>query len=228
MGHSSEVLSVDFHPNNKDIVTTTLTGQLYQWQAEEGHLIGIIECKDDIAGGRLAEDRMSSKKSTKNKNFNSIAVSSNGDFVIGGGNSKNICLYDLRYKLLLRRFAVTQNRSLDGVLQMLNSKNVKGGVADHELDIDSDLEEDVWEVKEQADANLPGSKLKNNAQAVKRKTKLAIRVKCVKFSPDGTSFACATTEGLIMYSLQQDMVFNPIDIDENVTMDNIISMVKEE
>ena len=70
--------------------------------------------------------------------------------------------------------------------------------------------------------------MKNNAQAVKRKTKLAIRVKCVKFSPDGTSFACATTEGLIMYSLQQDMVFNPIDIDENVTMDNIIIMVKEE
>ena len=50
----------------------------------------------------------------------------------------------------------------------------------------------------------------------------------MKFSPDGTSFACATTEGLIMYSLQQDMVFNPIDLDENVAMDNIISMVKEE
>ena len=46
---------------------------------------------------------------------------------------------------------------------MLNSKNVKGGVADHELDIDSDLEEDVWEVKEQGDANLPGSKKQNNA-----------------------------------------------------------------
>jgi periodic tryptophan protein 2 len=99
---------------------------------------------------------MSSKKSTKNKNFNSIAISPNGDFVIGGGNSKNICLYDLRYKLLLRRFAVTQNRSLDGVLQMLNSKNIKGDVAEHELDIDSDLEEDAWEVKDQAD--LSGSK----------------------------------------------------------------------
>jgi len=26
----------------------------------------------------------------------------------------------------------------------LNSKNIKGDVADHELEIDSDLEEDAW------------------------------------------------------------------------------------
>lgn len=64
--------------------------------------------------------------------------------MLGGGNSKNLCLYDIRNKLLLRRYAITQNRSLDGVLLMLNSKNIKGEVAEHELDIDSDLEEDAW------------------------------------------------------------------------------------
>ncbi len=46
--HASEVLSVDFHPNNKDIVTTTLGGQIYQWEAGEGNLLGIIDAKDDI------------------------------------------------------------------------------------------------------------------------------------------------------------------------------------
>jgi len=149
LGHPSEVLSVDFHPNNKDLVATTLSGQIYTWQAEEGHLIGIIDCKDDVAGGRLRDDRVSAKNSTKNKHFNSIAVSPNGDFILGGGNSKHLCLYDLRHKVMLRRFAVTQNRSLDGVLHMLNSKLVKGeaGVADHELDVDSDLEEDVWQIR---------------------------------------------------------------------------------
>lgn len=49
------------------------------------------------------------------------------------------------------------------------------------------------------------------------------------FSPDGTQFACATTEGLVIYSLRNDyQVFNPVDIDENVTLDNIISGVKKE
>ena len=76
---------------------------------------------------------------------------------------------------------------------------------------------------------MPGAKKPNNAQAIKRQTKLAIRIKKVLFSPDGTQFACATTEGLVVYSLRNDnAVFNPVDIDENVTLDNIISGIKKE
>ena len=227
--HASEVLSVDFHPNNKDIVATTLGGQIYMWQALDSNLLGIIDCKDDLSGGRLRDERFTAKNSTRNKHMNSVAVSPNGEFVIGGGNAKHICLYDLRYKLLMRRFAVTQNRSLDGVLHQLNSKHVKDGMVDHELDIDSDLEEDAWQVRNLADANMPGSKKPNNAQVIKRQTKLAIRIKVVKFSPDGTQFAAATTEGLIIYSLKNDSrLFNPLEIDETVTIDNIIANVKNE
>jgi periodic tryptophan protein 2 len=106
------------------------------WDAETGNMKGFLECAKDIAGGRLQDDRNTAKTSTKNKSFNSIALSpAFGDLLVGGGNSKNICLYDIRHKVLLRRFAVTQNRSLDGVLHMLNSKNVKeGGVLQHEID----------------------------------------------------------------------------------------------
>ncbi len=83
-------------------------------------------------------------------------MSPTGDFIIAGGNSKNICLYDLKHKVLLRRFAITQNRSLDGVMLKLNSKNIKeGGVMQHEIDeLDSDLEEDAWQKKD----DLPGVK----------------------------------------------------------------------
>jgi periodic tryptophan protein 2 len=65
---------------------------------------------------------------------------------------------------------------------------------------------------------------------IKRNTKLAVRIKCIKFSPDGTQFAAATTEGLIIYSnrLASNQVFNPIMIDESVTLDNIIEKVKLE
>ncbi len=199
------------------------------WQSDEGHMIGMIDIKLDIAGGRLQNERVTAKNSTRNKHFNSIAISPNGEHIIGGGNSKNICLYDMKYKLLMKRFAVTQNRSIDGVLQMLNSKGVKDGMAEHELDVDSDLEEDAWQVRNQADANMPGSKQKNGAQIIKRRTKLAIRIKAVKFSPDGSQFACATTEGLLIYSLKNDInAFNPVEIDETVTLENIIDNVKQE
>ena len=64
---------------------------------------------------------------------------------------------------------------------------------------------------------------------MKRSTKLAIRITKVIFSPDGSQFAAATTEGLVIYSIKNESsVFNPIDIDENVTLDNIIANVKSE
>lgn len=89
---------------------------MFIWDTEEGNIKGFIECRADLAGGRLQEDRNTAKSSTKNKHFNTISMSPGGDYIIGGGNSKNICLYDVRHKILLKRFAITQNRSLDGVL----------------------------------------------------------------------------------------------------------------
>jgi len=45
----------------------------------------------------------------------------------------------------------------------LNSKHVKDGLVDHEIDADSDLEEDAWTTRNMADANMPGSKKPNKA-----------------------------------------------------------------
>ena len=77
------------------------------WDSEEAQIKSFIEYKSDLLGGRLQDDRSSAKKSTKNKHFTSVDLSPNGEFVIGGGNSKNICLYDVRNKVMLRRFAIT-------------------------------------------------------------------------------------------------------------------------
>ena len=77
------------------------------WDAEEGQIKSFIEYRNDLQGGRLQDDRKSAKNSTKNKHFTSVDLSPNGEFVIGGGNSKNICLYDIRNKVMLRRYAIT-------------------------------------------------------------------------------------------------------------------------
>jgi len=100
---------------------------MFLWDADSGDIKSFVECRQDLMGGRLQADRNTASKSTKNKHFNTLALSPNGDYVLAGGNGKNICLYDLKHKVLLRRFAVTQNRSLDGVMHKLNSKNMKEG-----------------------------------------------------------------------------------------------------
>ena len=47
---------------------------------------------------------------------------------------------------------------------------------------------------------IKGAKKPKNL--MKRNTKLAVRIKCLKFSPDGTQMAATTTEGLVIYSNQ--------------------------
>ena len=76
---------------------------MFIWDVEEGNIKSFIEVKDDLAGGRNQDDRKSTKKSTKNKHRTSVALSANGEFVIGGGNFKNICIYELRHKVLWKR-----------------------------------------------------------------------------------------------------------------------------
>lgn len=78
---------------------------------------------------------------------------------------------------------------------------------------------------------MPGAKTAKNL--LKRKVKLAVRIKNVCFSPDGTQFAAATTEGLVIYSNQAQTrqsadFFNPFEIDESVTLENIIAKVQNE
>jgi periodic tryptophan protein 2 len=48
-----------------------------------------------------------------------------------------------------------------------------------------------------ADLNVPGAPGKKRALA---------RTSCVSLSPTGRSWAAATTEGVVMYSLDDDMV----------------------
>lgn len=103
----SEVVSMDFHPNGKELLVSTLSGQVYMWQAEDGSLMSTIPVKSDLAGGRLQTDRMTAQNNTMNKHFTSLACAPNGDYFIGAGNSKHVCVYDLKHRLLIRRYAIT-------------------------------------------------------------------------------------------------------------------------
>ncbi len=47
--------------------------------------------------------------------FMSVSYSPDGDFIIAGGRSKNVCIYYVTEGILLKKFEITQNRSLDAV-----------------------------------------------------------------------------------------------------------------
>ena len=95
-------------------------------------------------------DRMTSDNNSSSRYFTSVCYSADGSCVLAGGNSKYICIYEISQQILVKKFQVSFNRSLDGILDELNSKKLAdGGLID--VNDDSGDEADF-------SANVPGAK----------------------------------------------------------------------
>jgi periodic tryptophan protein 2 len=128
-------------------------------------------------------------------------------------------LYDVTTGSLVKKFTVSVNTSLDGTQEYLNSKDMTAagprGLID-ETGEASDLEDRI-------DRSLPGAK---RGDAGARNTRPEVRVAAVAFSPTGRSFCAATTEGLLIYSLDTEFVFDPFDLDISITPDTILDTLQ--
>jgi periodic tryptophan protein 2 len=122
--HGSDVTAVSFRPDGKQLCASTLDGYLHFWDARKGIELGSIDGRRDAAGGRKHDDVRTAKASAARKSFSSVAYSADGECVIAGGRTKYICLYAVEPKMLLKKWQISHNRSVDGILDKLNSKNV--------------------------------------------------------------------------------------------------------
>lgn len=81
------------------------------------------------------------------------------------------------------------------------------------LDLIDDDNSDIEGVEKQTRGkigfDLPGS-LPNHGSPV-------IQTKCLRIAPTGRSFVAATTEGVLVYSIDESFIFDPTDLDINVT-----------
>lgn len=207
----SDVLALTIRPDGKEVAVSTLKGQITIFNIENGTQTGNIDCKRDIISGRNLEDRFTAKNSERSKFFTSINYSFDGLAIVAGGNNNSICLYDVPNEVLLKRFVVSKNMQLNGTLQFLNSSRMTDAGS---LDLIDDAG-DNSDVEDRIDNTIPGSK--RGADLSTRKMRPEIRVTCVQFSPTATSFAAASTEGLLIYSVNDSLFFDPYDLDVDVT-----------
>ncbi|KAL2002671.1 hypothetical protein VTN02DRAFT_6206 [Thermoascus thermophilus] len=213
---TSDVLSVAFRPDGKQIAASSLDGQLTFWSVSTAIQEGGIDGRRDVSGGRKITDRRTAANVTGTKSFNKITYSADGSCILGGGNSKYICLYDVGTGSLLKKFTVSVNTSLDGTQEILNSRDMTEAGPRGLIDVQgeaSDLEDRI-------DRTLPGVK---RGDAAARTTRPEVRVSAVAFSPTGRSFCAASTEGLLIYSLDTEFVFDPFDLDIDITPDSILA-----
>lgn len=93
--HTHDVLTVVYRPDGKQLACSTLDGQIHFWDPINGELMYTIEGRRDIAGGRLMTDRRSAANSSSGKCFTTLCYSADGSYLLAGGSSKYICMYDV-------------------------------------------------------------------------------------------------------------------------------------
>ncbi|KAH6626884.1 WD40-repeat-containing domain protein [Chaetomium sp. MPI-SDFR-AT-0129] len=217
----SDVLDITFRPDSLQIAISTLDGQLSFWSVSEAQQISGVDGRRDISGGRRITDRRSAANVSGTKSFNTIRYSMDGSCLLAGGNSKYICLYSVTTMVLLKKFTVSVNLSLSGTQEFLNSKLITEAGPTGLLDDQGEASD----FEDRIDRSLPGSK--RGDPSARRKTP-EVRVTGVAFSPSGTSFCAASTEGLLIYSLDSTVQFDPFDLNMEITPASTLAVLERE
>ncbi|KAH7887052.1 quinon protein alcohol dehydrogenase-like superfamily [Phlebopus sp. FC_14] len=222
---TSDVLSVAFRPDGGEIAAATLDGQITFFDVRSGKQSNIIDGRKDISGGRKANDRVAAANSSSTKAFTSIVYTADGTCILAGGNSKYVVMYDVREGegVLVKKFQISENLSLDGTEEFLDSRKVNSAGINTDL---IDARGDASDLEDRMDTSLPGATRGAGDMSV-RKYRQEARTKCVRFSPTGRAWAAASTEGLLIYSLDETVTFDPFDLTIDLTPQSIVEVLNE-
>lgn len=208
---SSEALCVEFSPCGMLIAVLTLDSVITFFSSNDMQQIGTINASLDLDSARSIFEEIKRDKSVKNKSMTTMCFSPDGALLLVGGDSNYFCLYSVPNKLLMKKFTITQNRSLDGVIFDSNRRNYTE-FGNMKL-VDDQDEEDPYKKKE---IKLAGTRHSDKGE---RKAKPLVAVYHVSFCPTGRRFSVCSTEGVAVYSLDTVMLFDPFQLDSSTSPD---------
>lgn len=125
--------------------------------------------------------------------------------------------YQVNEKMLVKKFEITQNRSLDAMDDIVNRRKMT------EFGNMALVEEREDDQNDAVALRLPGVR---SGDMASRSFKPEVRVTRLQFSPTGRAFCATTTEGLLVYSLDSNLVFEPFDLSEDITPKSIRSTLR--
>ncbi|KAL7307553.1 hypothetical protein TKK_0000247 [Trichogramma kaykai] len=214
----ADALYVTYRPNGEEVAVTTLDGQISFFHCKSGTQITSIEGRKDLGSGRSDTDLITAKKSLQGKAFTSLSYTADGEYIIAGGQSKNVCIYNVKEGILIKKFEITQNRSMDAVDDFINRRKLT------EFGNMNLVEEREETEGGKVTLRLPGVRKGDMAS---RSIKPEIRVYDLQFAPTGQAWGAVTTEGLILFSLDVGMVFDPYELEIGITPQTLKAVLKE-
>lgn len=218
---NSDVLDIAFRPDSLQIAISTLDGNLSFWSVSEAEQQAGLDGRRDVSGGRKIGDRRTAANVAGTKAFNTIRYSTDGSCLLAGGNSKYICLYSVTTMVLLKKYTVSVNLSIQGTQEFLNSKLLTEAGPQGLLDEQGEASD----FEDRIDRSLPGSK---RGDPSARRKNPEVRVNGVAFSPNGSAFCAASTEGLLIYSLDTTIQFDPFDLNMEITPTSTLAVLEKE
>lgn len=209
-------LAVAYRPDGVEIAVATLDGQISFYNVVSAEQTGYIEGRNDMYVGRRETDKVTAKKLLKSQAFSTLCYTPNGESILAAGRSKFVCIYNIKEKMLLKKFKITCNLSFDAVNDFINRRKMTD--FGNKALVEKRMDEETISIP------VPGSKKVDKSS---RTFKPEITVTSVQFSPTGRAWAATTTEGLLMYSLDHSLVFDPFDLDIENTPQNIRKTLKD-
>ncbi|EPE05069.1 periodic tryptophan protein 2 [Ophiostoma piceae UAMH 11346] len=218
----ADVVSIAIRPDSEQLAISTLDGQLTFWSIADATQLAGVDGRRDVSGGRKITDRRTAANVAGTKSFSTIRYSTDGSCLLAGGRSKYICLYSVTTGVMLKKFTVSVNLSLSGTQEFLNSRKMTEAGAIDDLDMQGELSDR----EDRLDRSLPGSKRGGDASA--RHGMPEVRVSSVAFAPTGMAFCAASTEGLLVYSLDNTLPFDPFDLSMEITPASTLAVLRNE
>ena len=185
-------------PDEKDVVVACGNGKLYFYQLEGTDYVEVADLNvKNDARGGRRIDEMRSAQSTS-WYFETMDFSPDGAFIVCGGKTKFICVYSVKNHLLMRRFAHTKNNDYSGVEGYIKKpKSAAKG------------------------DDTAGLKFGISAKVIEAEAR------SVRWCPTGRGIAAATQEGLLVYVTADQVITDPIELETDVTPEEVSKAVSE-
>uniref|UniRef100_A0A5S6QPD6 WD_REPEATS_REGION domain-containing protein n=1 Tax=Trichuris muris TaxID=70415 RepID=A0A5S6QPD6_TRIMR len=215
----SEVLDVKFSPSGDLVACCCLNCQILFFDWRTGTQVLTIEGRLDLDTARGEAEVTKETTSAMGKSFSTISFSPDGEYILAAGRSPVICLYHVQQEMILKKFRVTINRSIDCVDDHVDRRKLSefGNLAlvdDHENGAEMGVQ-----------ISLPG--FRANDPGV-RTYKPEIYVSSVQFAPTGRAWAACSNEGLLIYSLDRRLTFDPYQLDIDVLPSRVQELLSQQ
>ncbi|KAK5985744.1 hypothetical protein GCK32_009957, partial [Trichostrongylus colubriformis] len=113
---AQEGLAVAFSPCGLLVAVLTVDSNVTFYHAKDMTYIGSIDARPDLDPARGQTDLITRQNAAQSKSFTCMQFSPDSALLLLGGDSNNFCMYSVVDRMLVKKFTITENRSLDGVV----------------------------------------------------------------------------------------------------------------